>query len=177
MFLFSNDNIFFSRNLLANRLMAEEALLGHLFVFRTWAAVVGIGVDADAATRGEDSRDLDVARVHQTDEVFHDDIHAVFMEVAVIAEGEEVELETLRLHHAHIGDIHDLDFRKVGLAGNGTQRGELGTVELYPVVVLLMAVLEGFEDFGSVVALVFCLAAQLLQAFLFSVHSVWSIEN
>ena len=36
---------------------------------------------------------FDVFRIHQGDEVFHDDVDAVFMEVAVVAEAEEIEFQ------------------------------------------------------------------------------------
>ena len=73
--------------------MVHQAEVCQLFVLGAWTTVVGVGVDADAATRGEDACDLDVLGIHETDEVFHDDVDAVFVEVAMIAEGEEVELE------------------------------------------------------------------------------------
>ena len=102
--------------------MVEQTLLSHLFVFGAWTAVVGEGVDADAATRGEEAGDLDVLGVHESHEVFHDDVDAVLVEVAVIAEGEEVKLEALRLDHPVGRNIGNLDFRKVGLTGNRAQR-------------------------------------------------------
>ena len=66
--------------------MVHEAMLGKLLIFCALAAIVGEGVDADAATRGEDARHLDIFRVHEADEVLHDDVDAVFVEVAVVAE-------------------------------------------------------------------------------------------
>ena len=73
--------------------MMFQSKICHFFVFCTWATIVGIGVNADATTRCEDACDLNVLRVHETDEVFHDDVHAVLVEIAMIAEGEQVELE------------------------------------------------------------------------------------
>ena len=131
--------------------MIEQALLGHLLVLGTRTAVVGEGIDADATTRGEEARDLNVLGVHESDEVFHDDVDAVLVEVAVIAEGEEVEFEAFALDHAAVGDVGDADLGEVGLARNGAQRGELRAVETYPVVVVGMSVLEGFQHFGGVV--------------------------
>ena len=44
---------------------------------------------------GEETGDLDVFGLHEAHEVFHDDIDTVLMEVAVVAEGEEVEFRLL----------------------------------------------------------------------------------
>jgi len=136
-----------------------EPVLGQLFVLGAWTAVVGVGVDGDAATWGEDAGDLDIFGVHEADEVFHDDVDAVLVEVAVVTETEEVELEALALHHALIGEIADAYLGKVGLAGDGAEAGELGAVELHPVVVLRMFVRKGLQYFWSVVGLVFGLAS------------------
>ena len=57
-----------------------KAVERHLLILGAWSAVVGIGIDGDAATGQEQACDLDVLRVHETDEVFHDDVDAVLME-------------------------------------------------------------------------------------------------
>jgi hypothetical protein len=82
------------------------------------------------------------------------------MEVAVVAEAEEVEFETFTLHHALIGEIADAYLCKVGLAGDGAEACELRAVELHPVVVLGVFVLERFEHLGSIVLTVLGLATQ-----------------
>ena len=64
------------------------------------------------------------------------------MEVAVIAERKQVQLQTLALHHATVGDIKNADFRKVRLSGDGTQRGELRAEELHPIIIVWVPVLE-----------------------------------
>ena len=68
------------------------------------------------------------------------------MEVAVVAEAEEIQLQALALHHFHVGDVFDDDLAEVGLSGNRTEGCELGAVKLHPIVVLLVLVLEGLED-------------------------------
>ena len=73
-------------------------MLGKLLIFCALAAIVGKGVDADAATRGEDARHLDIFGVHEADEVLHDDVDAVFVEIAMIAEAEEIKFQTLALY-------------------------------------------------------------------------------
>jgi hypothetical protein len=51
-------------------------------------AVICKWQDCYAAAWCEVSDYFEVARVHQLYEVFHDDVYAVFMEVAVVAEAE-----------------------------------------------------------------------------------------
>ena len=113
--------------------------------------IVGEGVDTDAASGGEDTRYLEVFGVHQFDQVFHDDVDAVFVEVAVVAEREEVEFERLGLHHLLPWDVGDVDCCEVGLPCLWAQRSELRTMESNQILVVRMFVYEGFEDFGSVV--------------------------
>lgn len=66
--------------------MRGEAGPGNLFPARVRAAVVGIRVDGDAAARREFTPDLDILRIHECDEVLHDSVHAILVEIAVIAE-------------------------------------------------------------------------------------------
>ena len=96
-------------------LVGEHTLLGHLFILRSRLSVVGVRVDADAAAWGKESDDLDVLWFHQLHQVFHDDVDAVLMEIAIVAEGEEIELQALRLYHPLGGYVHNLDFSKVWL--------------------------------------------------------------
>jgi hypothetical protein len=90
------------------------------------------------------------------------------MKVAMIAEGEEIEFETLALNHTLGGQIHDAYLGKVRLTGDGTERGELRTIELHPVVVLRVLVLKGLQYRRIIVGAVFRLSAQHLQTFVFS---------
>ena len=49
----------------------------------------------------------------------------------MIAEAEQIEFQTLALHHLHVGHIRDAYLRKVGLTGNRAQRRKLRAVEFY----------------------------------------------
>lgn len=89
-------------------------MLRHLLELRAGTSVIGIRINGDASARGEDTRHLNILRVHQMNEVFHYDVHAIFVESSVIAEAEQIELQALALHHLDIGDIANTDFRKSG---------------------------------------------------------------
>ena len=129
-------------------------------VLSAGATIVAEGKDADASPWGEVPKDLDVARVHQLDEILHDDIHTVLVEGTVIAEAEEVELEALALDHLHIRDIADVYGRIVGLPGDGAEASELRAVEAHPVIITLMLVGEGLEHLGGIVLSVLGLAPE-----------------
>ena len=136
-------------------IVMAEALPRQLFELGAWTAIVGIRMDGDAAAWCEDARHLDVAWIHELDEVLHNDVDAVLVEVAVVAEGEEVEFQRLRLHHPDIGDVRDDDVGKVRLAGDRAEAGELWAVELHPIVILRMLVNEGLKYFRRIVLLIY----------------------
>ena len=74
------------------------------------------------------------ARLHQLNQVVHDDVDTVLVEIAVIPEAEQIQFQRLALHHdlpRHIGDIQG---RKVRLPGDGAEAGELRTVELDEII-------------------------------------------
>ena len=107
----------------------QEAVLCHFLVLRAGLAVVGKGIDADAATGEEDACHLDVPGFHQSDEVFHYDIDTILMEAAVVSEREEVEFQAFALHHPPVGKVVDAYLGEVRLPRDGTERRELGAVE------------------------------------------------
>ena len=114
-------------------------------------AVVAVGVDGNAAPRGEFAPNLDVFGVHEADEILHDDVHAVLVEIPVVAKAEQVQLEGLALHHAGAGHIGYIDGGKIRLAGDGAEAGELRAVELDEIVVVRVLVGEGFQHLGGIV--------------------------
>ena len=85
---------------------------------------------------------FDVFWIHQFDEVLHDDVDTVFVEVAVVSEAEQVELQALAFHHFMVGEIVDAYFGKVGLPCDGAEAGELKALEDFWGVVV--AVFRGF---------------------------------
>ena len=153
------------------QLIIAEPLFGKSLILCAGTAIVGVGMDADAAARDEEAENLDVAGGHKTDEVVEDDVDAVLVEVAMVSEGEEIEFQALTFHHALVGNIKNLDFGEVGLPSDWAERGELGTVELHPIIAFGMTVLEGFEHLGGIVLGNLGLAAKGLEIILFSVHS------
>ena len=148
--------------------MRQEALFGQVGIFGARTSVVGIGIDADAAARREEADDLNVFGVHQRHKILHDLVDTVFVEITMVAEGEEIELQALRLHHALTGDVENLDLRKVGLTGDRTERRKLRTVELHPVIVVRMLVDKRFQHLRRIVLTVFGLLTKGLQPFLLS---------
>ena len=152
--------------------MLGKTLFCQLLPFCSGLAIVGIWPDADATARSENACHFDVFRIHQLNEVFHDDVDTVLMEVTVVAEAEQIKLQALALHHAHVGHIADTYLGKVGLSGDRAQRCEFWAVESYPIVITLMLVDERFENFGCVIVTIFRFCAKSLQTLVASVFIV-----
>ena len=63
-----------------------KALFGSLFPLGTRLAIICVWIDGQTTARRKLSPYLDVLRIHQLDEIFHDDVDAVLVKVPVIAE-------------------------------------------------------------------------------------------
>ncbi len=149
-------------------LVRGETLLGKGLVLGAGAAVVGVRVDGDAAARGKEAGDLNVLGIHQLDEIFHDLVDAILVEIPVVAETEQIQFQALALDHPHVRNIADPDLGEVRLPRDRAQARELRAVEPYPVVIALMLVDERLQNLRSVVAFIFSLLAEGLQALQFS---------
>lgn len=136
--------------------MLREALPCNFFPAGAGFAVIAVRIDGDASAGGEFAPYFDVLGIHQFDQILHDLIDAILVEVTVIAERIQVKLERLAFYHALRGHIGDVDGRKVRLTGDRTERGEFGAVEFYEIVVVRMLVFEGFKHFGRIVAFISC---------------------
>ena len=155
--------------------MLRQAHPGDLFPLRPRLTVIAVRVDRDAAAREETSPDLDVFRVHQLDQVFHDDVHAVLMKIAVIAEAEQIELQRFALDHALGRHIGYADIAEVRLPGDRAKRCELRAVEFDKIVVIRVLVLKGFQHFRGVIEIIAVdFAAKQRDTFyiLFSCHNL-----
>ena len=117
-------------------------------------AIVGKRYNSDASSWVEVACDLEIAWIHEFDQVFHDDVDAVFVEIALVAEAEEVELEALALDHALTWNEANHNASEVGLSCNGTQGCELWAVESDDVLVVGVQILEGFEHLGVILVAV-----------------------
>ena len=63
-----------------------KALFCSLFPLCTRLAVVCVWIDGQTTARRKLAPYLDVLRLHQLDEIFHDDVDAVLVKIPVIAE-------------------------------------------------------------------------------------------
>ena len=63
-----------------------KALFCSLFPLCTRLAVVCVWIDGQTTARRKLAPHLDVLRIHQLDEIFHDDVDTVLVKVPVIAE-------------------------------------------------------------------------------------------
>ena len=136
-------------------LMIHHSELRHFRVTRFAVAVVAIRVNTDPATRSELAPYFYVFRFHQSNEVFHNDVDAIFMKRTMIAETEQVQFQAFTFYHPFAGNVLNVYGGKIGLRGNGAKACKFRAVETYPVIVVRMRILEGFEDVGVVSELVF----------------------
>ena len=117
-------------------------------------------MDADASTWREDAPHFDVLRIHEPDQILHDQVHTILVEGSVRAEAEEVELEAFTLDHLHVRDVVDRDLGEIWLARDGAEAGELGAVEVHAVITLRVAVGEGLQHLGRIILTVVRLLTQ-----------------
>ena len=136
-----------------------ETEVRHISILGTWAAIVGIGIYGNAATRSKDSLDLDVLGVHETNQVLHYRVDTILVEITMIAETEKIEFEALAFDQTLVRQVIDDYLSKIGLTCDRTQRGEFWTLEMNPVVVLRVLVQETLEHFWCIILPVLCLLA------------------
>ena len=152
--------------------MLHEALLCQLFVFSPRSAIVGKWEYAYSSTGLEYSRHFDVTWIHELHEVFHYDIDTILMKVAMVAEAEEIQLQALAFHHTHVGNVFYDYLSEVRLSRDRTQRSELRTVELHPIVIRLMLVLECLKHLRRIVLPILRLLAEGMQSLVLSVFAI-----
>jgi len=141
--------------------VVHQAVLGPLLIFGAGLAVIAIRVYAQSSTWQKLSPDLNVFWFHQLNQVFHDDVDAIFVKSAVVAEAEELQLQTFAFNQFLIRNITHVNSSKIGLSGNGAQAGKFRAIEFHPGVVLRMSVVKAFQHFGAVVEQVFALVSEV----------------
>jgi len=141
--------------------VVHQAVLGPLLVFGAGLAVVAIRVDAQAAAWQKFPPYLNVFGLHQLNQVFHDDVDAIFVKSAVVTETEEIQLQTFTFNQFPIRNIAQVNGGKIRLSGNGAQTGKFGTIEFHPGVVLRVFIVEAFKHFGAVIEQVLALVAEV----------------
>ena len=132
--------------------MVGQSVPSHLFPLRPRSAIVAVRVNGNAAAGQKLSPHFNVRRLHQPDQVVHDDVHTVLVEIAVIPEAEQIQLQRFALHHdlpRHVGNVQG---RKVRLSGDRTKAGKLRTVELDEIVPIRMLVRKCFQHLRCIVA-------------------------
>ena len=133
--------------------------------------MVAVGIDGEAAAGKEFAPNFDVPGMEEVDQVVHDDIDAVFMEVAVIAEAEEVEFQGFAFYHEISWNVGDVDGSKIGLSGFWTEAGEFRTVEFDKIVAVFVFIGNSFQIVGVIVVFVMGVLiaqeGQLIQSFSF----------
>lgn len=151
--------------------MLPQPICSKFFPLCAFHTVIAVGIDGEAAAGEEFAPDFDVPGLEEVDQVIHDDIDAVFMEVAVIAEAEEVEFQGFAFYHEISGNVGDVDGGKIGLPGFGAEAGEFRTVEFDEIVAVFVFIGNSFQIVGVIVVFVagvlIAQEGQLIQSFSF----------
>ena len=120
--------------------MLCKAFPGNLLPSGSGFSVIAVGINGNAASRRKFSPDLNIFRIHKTDQILHNDVHAILMKISVIAEAEKIQLQRFALHHFFTGYVGYRDRREIWLSGNGTKACKFRTVKFYKVIVVRMLV-------------------------------------
>jgi sulfur relay (sulfurtransferase) DsrF/TusC family protein len=122
--------------------VVEQAEFSHLCIFCSRPSVICIRIDAYTASWSKDTCYLYVFGIHKFYQILHNLVHAILMEITMIAETEKIQFQTLALHHFFIRQIADAYLSKVWLPSYGTKTGEFRAVKPDPIVVLRVFILE-----------------------------------
>jgi hypothetical protein len=121
-----------------------EAFSFEILMFRI--SIIGERINADTSAGHEITGYLQVFGIHQPNQILHNDIHAVFMEIPMVTEGKEVEFETFALHHLLARDIRDINMSEIRLSCFGAKRGELRAIEFYEIIIARVLVRKPFKQ-------------------------------
>ena len=91
------------------------------------------------------------------------------MEIAVIAETEQIQFEALAFDHQPVGNVRYPDLGKIRLPRYRAEAGEFGTIEPNPVIVPGMPILKRLQHLRGIIVLVLGFSAKSLQ-FIFPFH-------
>ena len=156
--------------------MTKQAEAGEVAPFGAGDAVVAIGVNGEAASGEKFTPHFDVPGTEQLDQIGHDDIDAVFVEVAVVPEAEEVEFQRFTFYHVLVRDIGNINGSEIRLAGFRAQAGKFGAIEFDEIIPVCMFIGNPFQQSRIViVGILGILAAQLLQLVQAFAGVVWHI--
>ena len=66
--------------------MVEKPVFGYLFPLGAGLAVIAVWIDRYSAAGRKLAPDFNIFGIHKLYKILHDDIHAILMEITVIAE-------------------------------------------------------------------------------------------
>ena len=106
-------------------------------------------VGEDAAAHIELAGEAHETGVGGLGQVVQDAVGDILVEVALVAEGPDVELEAFQFHAAPVRDVVQEQGGEVRLAGFWAQAGELRDFDVDVVIPARLGVVEGFQFFGG----------------------------
>ena len=100
-------------------------------------------------TRGEDAANLQISWIHQLNKVFHNDIHAILMKIAMVTETEKIKFQTLAFHHILTRNIINNYLSKIRLTRFRAKAGKLRASKSHEILILGMLVLKVSNTSGA----------------------------
>lgn len=161
--------------------MVEKTESCKVVPFGAWDAVVAVGIDGEAAAGEEFAPYFNISGAEETDEVFHDHVDAVFMEVAVVTVAEEVKFQGFAFYQVFVWNEGNVNGSKIRLACFRAEAGEFRAVEFYEEVLVRVFVWNSFQKAWIIVKCIGCMLAakmfQFIKAFSFFCHNVPRINK
>ena len=155
-------------------IVPQQPVPGHIAPFRAAPAVIAVWVDRQPASWKETAPHFDIPRIEELDQVIHDEIHTVFMEIAVVAVAEKIELQGLALYNEFVRDIGNVNRSKIGLARLRAEARKFRAVELDKIIPVRVGIGHRFQQGRIIIKGILRLLApkerQLVQAFSFFCH-------
>ena len=101
--------------------------------------------DSYTSARAEDSQHLGAARPAGRNDLTEYAVDSLLVETVVVSKGKEEKFQGFAFDAQFVRHIIYRNIPKIGLVGNGAERGKLRAVEAYFIVALRKSVFKGFE--------------------------------
>ncbi|MNJ61776.1 hypothetical protein D3C77_575820 [compost metagenome] len=72
------------------------------------------------------------------------------MEIAMVAEAEQVQLKRFALYHFNVGNIADVNRSEIRLARNRAQARKFRAIELHEIIAVGVFIIKAFENAGII---------------------------
>ena len=162
-------------------IVVKKTVAGEIFPFRTGNAVIAVRINGKTAAGKEFAPYFYIAGTEQTNQVGHNHIDAVFVEITVIPIAEKVELQGFAFYHPFIRNIGNIDGGEIGLPRFRAEAREFRTIELDEIIPVFMLIGNFFQKIRIIIIEILRISAaqlgELVQTFSFLCHRLPRINK